>query len=60
MSRFLSVSFGYEMSREEAEKYLREMGVSFDDYTDEDDAYREAAECKFNHGLGCEVLVWCR
>lgn len=57
MSKMLNVSLGYEMTREEAEGYLEEMGMSFDDYTDEDVAYREAAECKFNHGLGCEVIV---
>lgn len=57
MSKMLNVSLGYEMTRKEAERYLGMLGVSFDDYTNEDDAYREAAEYKFNHGWGCEVIV---
>ena len=52
---FMNITIGYEMDEEERNSILEENGCSVDDYDSEDEAYMEAAELKFNEGLGCSV-----
>jgi hypothetical protein len=54
----MEITFGYSMSRSEVERELSKDGYSIADYDgDEEAAYREAAENKFNHGLGCYARI---
>lgn len=52
---FMNITIGYEMDEEERDSILEENGCSVDDYDSEDEAYMEAAELKFNEGLGCSI-----
>lgn len=48
----MTIEFGYKMTRREVEEYLADNNLSWDDFNSEDEAYIEAAEAKFDYGLG--------
>jgi hypothetical protein len=56
-TKYITITLGYEMSRNECERLLSEEGLSWNDFSSEDEAFREMAEKKFNFGLGCNAEI---
>ena len=53
----LSVTLGYEMTRDECEEMMRECDATWDDFDSEEEAFREMTEYKLGCGLGCNAEV---
>ena len=53
----LKVSIGVVMRRSEVEKFLWDNGYTFDSFDSEEEAFKWAAEEKYNEGWGCDVSV---
>ena len=56
-SVLMTIQFGYKMDRSEVEEFLSFNDCTWDDYNSEIDAYIDAAESKFNYGLGCYATL---
>lgn len=57
MSRFVNVTFGYEMDESTLLKILSENCMKLDDFESEQDAYVWAVETLFNYGCGCTATI---
>ena len=51
----MTITIGYEMDENELNEILEELGLTINDFENEEDVYRFVVNHKFNYGLGCEV-----
>ena len=54
----LKITIGTVLTRSEAEEILRDNDISWDDYDSSYEAFKRAAEIKYNEGLGCDVVAF--